>query len=323
MILLLLQLFLFPVRAEEVPTSEPASLTRVVGRVFEKGTRRALSEVNVYVLPHKLKTQTDSEGRFVLELPEGEFQWTVNLTGYQKLDRADRAEGETLTRSLYLERESYQVFETTIVGKEKKRDDQSRTLKREQFTQLPGSGGDPVKAVQNLPGVNRTSFGSAQVVIQGASPQDTRYTIDGIEVPLIFHFGGVSSVTFPESLDRVDTLSAGYGPEFGRANGGLVGLWSKVTEHDRLHGLAFVDTYNSGLLLEGPVGEEGSFLASVRQSYIGAVLKAALKNEDDFALTVAPSYNDLTLLYERPLNPKTRMRLLSIASSDNAVSFMF
>ena len=286
----------------------------IEGRVLERGTRKPLADVNVFVLPHRLRTTTDSEGRFRIEAPEGAFQWVVNLTGYKRLEQDAKTPLERTT--LYLERESYQVFETTIVGLEQKRDDQRRTLKREQFLQLPGSGGDPVKAVQNLPGVNRTSFGSSQVVIQGASPQDTRYTIDGIEVPLIFHFGGLSSVTFPESLDRVDTLSAGYGPEFSRANGGLVGLWTKSPDRDRLKGLAFIDTYNSGLLLEGPAGKEGRFLVSARQSYIGALLKAITKDRSEFALTVAPTFNDLTLLYERPINAKTQMRLLAIGSND-------
>lgn len=286
----------------------------IEGQVLERGTRKPLADVNVFVLPHRLRATTDASGTFQIEIPEGEFQWVVNLTGYKRLELP--ASSPTPRATLYLERESYQVFETTIVGQEQKRDDQRRTLKREQFLQLPGSGGDPVKAVQNLPGVNRSSFGSSQVVIQGASPQDTRYTIDGIEVPLIFHFGGFSSVTFPESLDRVDTLSAGYGPEFGRANGGLVGLWTKTPDRDRLKGLAFIDTYNSGLLLEGPAGQEGRFLVSARQSYIGALLKAIVKDRDEFALTVAPTFNDLTLLYERPINAKTQMRLIAIGSND-------
>lgn len=283
----------------------------IEGRVLERGTRRPLAEVNVFVLPHELRATTDADGRFRVVVPPGEFQWVVNLTGYRRLEQAGAADP-----TLYLERESYQVFETTIVGQGQIRDDQRRSIKREQFLQVPGAGGDPVKAVQNLPGINRSSFGSSQVVIQGASPQDTRYLIDGVEVPLIFHFGGFSSVTFPESLDRVDTLSAGYGPEFGRANGGLVGLWTKSPQSDRLHGLAFVDLFNAGALLEGPVGDEGRFSVSLRQSYIGTVLKAALKDEEDFALTVAPTFNDLSLLYERPFNAKTELRLLAIGSTD-------
>ncbi|MGK5087059.1 carboxypeptidase regulatory-like domain-containing protein [Bdellovibrionota bacterium FG-2] len=296
---------------------------RLEGSLLERGTRKPLSGFSVYILPSKKKVQTGAQGEFVFEgVPPGVFRWVVSASGYRRLEQPDLqteaqvALGENAPRVLYLEKESYQVYETTIVGKQKKRDDAQRTLKREEFLQAPGSGGDPIKAVQNLPGVNRPSSFSAQVVIQGSGPQDTRYLLEGHEVPLVFHFGGLSSVVIPEAVDRVETLSAGFGPEYGRATGGLVGVWTRPAQKDRMHGLAFMDVINAGALVEGPIGKESSYLLSVRKSYIGAVLGLIAKGNEDFNLTVAPAYSDITAVVDSTLTPIDEGKVSFFGSED-------
>lgn len=298
----------------------PAHAADLKGVLKERGTRKPLGGVNIYVLPDKIKAVSDPEGRFEIKgVADGDFQWVVVLTGYERLERKDStaiaSQGEV---ELFLERSTYFGYETTVYGKQKKRDAQTKSLSREQFATLPGSGGDPVKAVQNFAGVNRAASFDAQVLIQGSGPQDTRYTVDGHEVPVIFHFGGLSSVIFPEALDRVDYLSAGYGPEFGRAMGGLVGVWTRPPQTDRYHGLGYIDIFNAGLLVEGPLTESKnhSLLLSARKSYIGEVLRPILDDNDDFNLTVAPGFADLTGIYQAKVTPRDDFRVVTLASED-------
>ncbi|MBC7692352.1 MAG: TonB-dependent receptor [Methylotenera sp.] len=293
--------------------------TTLQGQLLERGTKKPLADVNVFVLPAKLKAVTDGHGNFTVEhIPEGEFQWVVNLTGYEKLEKTDDVSSKlgTSPRQLYLQKSSYEVYETTVYGKVQKRDDSTRSLKASVAVALPGSGNDPIRAVQNLPGVNRPAAFQSQVIIQGSAPQDTRYLIDGHEVPLIFHFGGLSSVILPEALDRVDYLAAGFDPDSGRAIGGLIGVWTRPPQKDRLHGFAFVDIFNSGAAIEGPVGKDSSFLLGVRKSYVGEVLKAALKNNEDFNLTAAPSFSDVTGVYDTRLTERDEFRLVTDGSID-------
>lgn len=292
------------------------SVFALEGRLLEKGTRKPLKDVNVYLLPEKLKAVTDSEGKFQLpEVSGEECQLIVNLTGYQRLERKFKC-SEKLPESFYLQRQNYNVFETKVRGQVKKRDDQAYRLSQDEFIKLPGSfGGDPIRATQNLPGVANNGA-NAQIVIQGASPDDTGYLIDGHRVPLVFHFGGLSSVITPEAVESVDLLPAGYGPEYSRAIGGLVGLNSRSPKKDRLHGLAFVDLLNAGLLLEGPIDKKSRFLISGRYSYVGQVLKAVAMENDDFELTAAPTYYDVTGIYERDLSESSTLKTTAIASKD-------
>jgi len=195
-----------------LPLTSAWALT-IQGQVLERGTKVPIKDVTVYVLPHQFRAITDEKGKFQIEnLPAGSFQFVINLPGYQKLQIDDEQASDTdnNTRTLYVERENYSAFETVIVGLKKKKDSAQKSLTQAEFLTLPGANGDPVKAVQNLPGVNRVSGFSSHVVIQGAAPKDTKYNVDGHEIPLVFHFGGLSSVVMPEALDTVDYLSAGF-----------------------------------------------------------------------------------------------------------------
>ncbi len=76
---------------------------------------------------------------------------------------------------------------------------------------------------------------------------------------------------------------------------------------------------NSGLAIEGPVGDKnkkGSFLFGIRKSYIGEVLRIVAKDNDDFNLTAAPSYSDLTGIYDVDLTERDKFRLVAVGSLD-------
>lgn len=288
----------------------------VHGVLLEKGTRKPLKDVSVFILPHKLKAVTSAKGEYLFEnVPAGECTLIINLTGYEKYEQNQKCELSN-KETIYLEKKFYTSFETTVTAKVNKRDDQAQSLTQEEFLKAPGSfGGDPVRAAQNLPGV-AASGASAQIIVQGASPDDTGYVINGHRVPLVFHFGGLSSVIIPEAVERVDLLPSGYGPEYSRAIGGIIGLTTKAPKDDRIHGMAYIDLLNTGGLIEGPIDEKSSFLVGGRYSYIGQVLQKVAEENEDFELTAAPTYYDFTSIYRRKLNDNNELKTTFIASKD-------
>jgi hypothetical protein len=303
----------------------PAGDLVLSGTLFERGTKHPLEGINIFLLPLKLKAVTGPNGHFEFHnVPSGTFSFVVNATDFQRLDKpveltADNSAKEKL---LYLERASYQGFETTVKGRAEKRDDTTRTMEAKQFLTMPGAGGDPVKAIQNLPGIARSPGAGGSVIIQGSAPQDTQYLIDDQSVPLIFHFGGLTSVITPEAVSQIDYLSAGYGPEYGRAMGGVIGLKTRPPAMDRTKGFVFVDTAKAGGLIEGPIDSKSSYLFSARYSYIGAVIALFLKNNDQLNLTVAPSFADITGIYQNKFSERDQFKLTTIGSRDE-LKFLF
>jgi hypothetical protein len=286
------------------------------GEVYIRGSRDTLRGVNVFVLPAKQRAETDDAGRFKFEnIDPGKIKLVINHPGFIRQEDEIELSGD-LSKIVYLERENALLYETTIESRDT-RDLVKRTLSQKKAAAQPGAGADPIRAIQNLPGVNRSQGFSSQVIIQGSAPQDTRYTIDGHEIPLIFHFGGLSSVFNPDLTESFDFLSAGYQSNYGRAMGGILNLNSRNLELKRFKASGFVDTFNSGLLIETPVGERGQLAVGGRISYIGQVLKAVFGGNDNFNLTVAPSYGDVGLLYQRPLSDRLKFKFTVIGSQDS------
>jgi hypothetical protein len=119
------------------------SASVLTGKVLEKGTKRPLADVNVFLLPEKLKATSAANGTFEFSVddkaesePSGlKRQIVINLTGYQRFERAiDWSSGSSDLGPLYIERIQYSGFETVVVGKTKKRDDQEQILKPEDFS---------------------------------------------------------------------------------------------------------------------------------------------------------------------------------------------
>jgi len=286
----------------------------VTGILLEKGTRKPLSEVNIFLLPAKLKATTDSEGKFVFPIVKNDkFQIIVNNTGYFKFQKTFSRTSQPL--KLYIEKEYYDVFETVVTGTGIKKDITKKTLSQKDFLKAPGAQEDPVKAVQNLPGVANQSF-SSKIVVQGSAPDDTRYTLGGHEIPLVFHLGGLTSVVSPTAIDSVEFLSAGYGPEYGRALGGIINLNTRTPKVDRWHGEAFLDITKTGILAEGPINERSSLLISGRISYFGTILKKIAETKDEFSVTSAPEFKDLYLKYNYKISKSEDFSLDGILSED-------
>jgi hypothetical protein len=310
------------------PTAQVAKRNIVIkGTLFEKGTKIPLANVNVFILPYKLKAVTDQSGQFIFnEVPEGDFSFIINLSGYQKLESKDEQSLEDVNylRKLYLEKVSYSSFETTVVGEKKKIDGSQKTLTQKEFLSMPGANGDPVKAVQNLPGVNRVQSFSSQVVIQGAAPKDTAYDIDGHRIPLVFHFGGMSSVVMPEALEQVDYLSSGYGAYYSRALGGIISL--KTDSKEKLSrekkGFFFVDSLKAGGMYEKQIDDSSSILIGGRMSYVGLIIGKVLEKNKDFNLTVAPEFSDFTVIHKKKWNERDEVKTVFVASNDT-LGFLF
>jgi hypothetical protein len=284
------------------------------GTLYEKGTKNLLADTNVFIMPYQLKATTDSEGKFIFpDVPPGEFEFIVNKSAYIRLNQKETT--DELTYSLYLEKEYYDVFETVVTGKEVRKDVAKKTLSQKDFLKAPGAQEDPVKAIQNLPGVANQTF-SSQVVIQGSEPDDTSYSINGHKIPLIFHFGGLTSVVTPTAVDQVEFLSAGFGPEYGRALGGIVNLTTRKPRADRWRGEGSIDITKMTALAEGPLTEKSSLITSARVSYFGKIFEKVAQDMDDFAVTAAPEFQDLYLNYDYKVSKTENFSVVAISSKD-------
>ena len=298
----------------------------LTGQVFEKGRKVKLSNIQIFILPDKIKASTDKNGEFKIEnIISKESEIVVNAGGFLRYDNKLNFEKSESSLVIYLENDRLSSdIEVDVIDSSLQRDQSKRSLTRKQIFEMPGANGDPVKAVQNLPGINRTQGFSSQIVIQGADPKDTAYDFEGHEIPLIFHFGGLTSVVMPEAVDSVDYYSAGYQADRSRALGGMISLKTRnpeVTERDS-KGLFYVDNLSAGGLFESKINDTSSFLISGRYSYVGFFLKTAFKDNEALDLTVAPEFMDITSVYQKKISDRENLKVSFLGSRDK-LAFVF
>ena len=63
---------------------------------------------------------------------------------------------------------------------------------------VPGTFGDPIKALQSLPGVSRSGFGDGSVVVRGAEGINTGFYVDGMQVPQHVSYLGWPLCDYPQ-----------------------------------------------------------------------------------------------------------------------------
>lgn len=163
------------------------------------------------------------------------------------------------------------VEEVNVLGD---RPEPSRTasLSRAEVREIPGTFGDPFRAVEAMPGVTPIVSGLPFFFVRGAPPGNVGYYLDGVRVPLLFHVGAGPSVVHPGLISRVDLYPGGYPARFGRFAGGIV---SGETEPPtpRLRGEYNVRLFDAGALVETPFANgRGSVLVGGRYSYTGLLL---------------------------------------------------
>jgi hypothetical protein len=172
-------------------------------------------------------------------------------------------------------------------------DPQQQRLTSTELHDLPGGGNDALRSLTSLPGVARIPFGLGGLALRGAAPHDTQVFLDGIPVPILYHFGGLASFVPIDAVDRVDMLASGAGAEWGGLIGGVVTLDSRSTHPTHWSADGEVSLLHAGVLAIGPGPADGSWMIGIRRSYVDAVMAAA---QVDMAL--APSYLDAQLRWE-------------------------
>lgn len=191
------------------------------------------------------------------------------------------------------------------------------TLRREEIVRVPGARGDALAAVKNLPGVaNTQGFGpNAGLVIRGSSPADSRIFVDGFEIPILYHLGGIQSVLPSEMIDDLVYAPGAFGVEQGRASGGTINVASRKGARE-LAGFAEVSFINAATMLQGPLGKRGSFAVAARRSYIDALIPLVVPSDGALAFTALPRYYDYQARADYELTPDLKLSAFLFGSDD-------
>jgi TonB family protein len=264
---------------------------------------------------------TDPEGRFRFEdVPPGPL--AITLQG----DRLPLVTTEeTFVAGEKLEA-SYDVFltdpdeptddlEILVMAPTLRKQAVSTQVTAEEARKVPGTQGDVLRVVENLPGVARASLGTGALVVWGAAPEDTGVYVDGVRVPRLYHDGGLRSVVGSEFVKSVELVPGGYGASYGRGLGGLVSVTTnRLDERRGVHGAVSADLYDAAAQLQATVGKRVVVGAGGRVSYVGPLLSRFYPSVADFF--PIPAYWDAQGRVGVSLGDGEHLDVTVLASSD-------
>lgn len=318
--------------AEEppAPACPPGACGTIAGRVRASGQRGPVAHATILVIPADpaakagkvrrpdpppdhpawmLATTTDDEGLFTVgPVPAPRVRVVVVAAGFLRAERIVAiAPGEASSVTFFAPPDPEQPYRTIVAPPTAPTAQDSATrrlLEREEIRTVPGSQGDPLRALQNFPGVARMPGGLGLLVLRGAAPTQSRVYLGGHAIPRAFHVLSLASVFPADILDELQFIPGNFDARYGNATGGIVVIEPRRPRRDGFHGFGEIDLAAAGAMVEGPVGK-GSFAVAAQRGYVDAVVAGATRvieattgESNDFLL---PAYYDYQGLFDHPL----------------------
>ncbi len=244
---------------------------------------------------HVFRTQSDASGEFLLTtLPAGHYTITIKDPAFKPYVREEiLAEDEVVTVIYYVEKETPGSFDLLVEASKLGREVSRMRVEREEINRIPGGFGDALTVVKMLPGVARTTFGNGDLIVRGSSPNATKVLIDSMEVPLVYHFGGLRSVVPTAFLESVDFFPGNFREDFGRATGGIVDARVRRNFDLGVHGELDLNLFDVGGNVTYNKENKYTLFFGGRRSYADGLIKAVGDRiGDEQTPTIVPIYWD-------------------------------
>jgi TonB family protein len=321
-------------KAEKEKTTivEKVDYDSIKGTVLGYGNREPLSYVTVRVIsPSKEEFEeiTDGNGNFLFKnLEDGEYKLVVDpkdhYLGYETTEAIKK--GELVNIKISLPQDLLNPYELTVVKKKAKKEVTKQVISIQEVMKIPGTNGDAIKVVQNLPGISRPAGLGGQIIIRGSNNNESKIFIDGYEVPLIYHFGGLASVYNSELLEDVSYFPSAYSVKYGRSLGGVIDVKTRLVktkeENKNIHGYVDIDLIDSSAMVEVPIDEKSGVAVAVRRSYIDTILPFVLPSNLSDVIISLPVYYDWQIQYNRKISRKDTISFVHWGSKDSFELFL-
>ncbi len=296
----------------------------VVGRTVEAGTGRPIPNAQVILRSTDLGALSDGSGRFrIPRVPVGSYLIDVQVLGFEAASEADvvvRSDRETVVEvrltEVAVQLEGLTVVAPTLFGGVAGATPSRTRIKYEEIRRTAGAIGDVLRLAQALPGVTIVNDQRNDLVVRGGSPAENLTRVDGIEVPNLNHFSAVTSSGGPISMLNTEFIadadfSAGaFSPRYGNRLSSVFDI--RLRDGSRTQNAYDVEMgiAGFGFIGEGPLGDRGSWIASLRRSYLDLL-------KDAIGLTAVPKYWNLNAKFAFEPSERDRIWAVSLTGIDN------
>jgi TonB family protein len=288
------------------------------GVVLNRFSQAPTRGVRIRILDLGVETSTDQDGQFAfMDVAPGPH--SIELSSRELVTiKTDEVftKGKKKTVKYMVEPKEEDVDEEAVVRAPRiKKEVVETRVRTEEAKRVPGTQGDTLKVVQNLPGVGRSAFGSGALIVWGSAPQETRVNVDGVEIPMLYHVGGMRSTINADLVRSIDLSPGSFGAEYGRGLGGLVRIELQDAGREGVHGYVASDVVDFSGMVRAAITPNVRLAVSGRYGYLDKTLKTVGSRDvgDFFPI---PRYDDYQARLSATLGKDEELSATFLASDD-------
>lgn len=257
--------FLIQQQQVEVPLEVDAGVpvVNLSGTLTTAGTREPV--VGAQVTLGERIADSDATGHFEFtDVPVGPADLKVTAQGFEPYTSTEEVKAGERTEVRYAIRSIGDPNVTVVRGTRDRREVAQVRLTQQEFRMVAGARNDAFKVVQNLPGVARSPFGGAALVVRGSKAWDSRIYVDEIQIPQLFHFAGLNATFNSVTIESIAFQPGNFGVDYGRSIGGLIQADVKTPSKKGFHGSLDINFFDISAHVETPVSDTWSVAAAGR-----------------------------------------------------------
>ncbi len=305
-----------------LPLSLFAQKASLKGKVVDAVSNEPLPFVNVIVSGTTTGTITDLDGNFLLNgLEPGFIRIEASFVGYKQAisSEIEVSVANTNFIEIALEQQKEQIEEVTVKASPFRKTEESplslRTIGIGEIEKSPGANRDISKVIQSFPGVQSTPAFRNDVIIRGGGPSESRFYLDGVEVPFINHFatqgasGGPVGILNADFIREVNYYSGAFPASRGNALSGVLEFNQVDGNNDKLKFQGSLGASEVAVTLDGPINDKTTFVFSARRSYLQFLFSV-------LELPFLPTFTDTQFKIRSRLDKKNEITFIGLGAYD-------
>ena len=264
----------------------------IEGVVSDSATGERVPGANVLLRGTSRGASTNNNGFYLISsVPPGTYELAVSAVGYQRRVLTVTVNGtEALTVNIKIAVRLIEtreiVVETQSISSLTERSASVHIITPKELQRLPSAGQqDLLRSLQVLPGITSTSDVSAKFYVRGGAGDQNLILLDGMKVYNPFHAFGLFSIFDPDIIRNAEVYTGAFPAGYGGRLSSVVNVTTKDGNLTRLSGNANVNFLSGKVELDGPLGDDNSWLVSGRSSLLTNSIDKMIPNASPMSFT--------------------------------------
>ena len=192
---------------------------------------------------------------------------------------------------------------------------------------MPGSGGDPLKALSALPGINSASSFQGAPSVRGSAPEDNTFLVDSLPVANLYHLLGYS-IFSDNVVQNFDIQTGAFPAKYAGGTGAAIYVDLREPKVESPSYAIDLGMFHSGVFFESKINDNQSIYFGARKSTISFFAPLLLNDDEpeevdeDEEESVPPTINqfpnsdDIYLKYTNKINNQHKINYMLIGAQD-------